>query len=296
MKLRRKLMQGVIAAVPTAFDTSGVPQREPFIEHCQWALDNGCDSLNILGSTGEANSISNDNRRTIMEWAATDLDVSQLMVGTGTPSLDDTIALTKHADDLGYGVALVLPPYYYKPISDDGLIAWYSALDEALAGRKIGIYFYNFPQMTGIEIPVAVIAALAKQKPTRFTGIKDSSGNLDYCRSVLAAAPDLSVFPSSETALAEAHESGFAGCISATANITAPLCAKVWENRENPDAGLLATISQQRTDIANAGLIPAIKQLVGHRSANAVWQNCLPPFMTTDNAKAERLIAKLSQN
>lgn len=289
-------MQGVIAAVPTPVDAKGAAQREPFIEHCQWALDNGCDGLNILGSTGEANSISNDDRRTIMEWAATGLDVSKLMVGTGTPSLDDTIALTKHADDLGYGVALVLPPYYYKPVSDEGLTAWYSALDAALAGRRIEIYFYNFPQMTGIEIPAGVIAALAGQNPARFTGIKDSSGNLDYCRSVLAAAPDLSVFPSSETALAEAHESGFAGCISATVNITAPLCAKVWENRKKPDAALLRQIGQQRSDIANAGLIPAIKYLVGHRAGNALWQNCLAPFTTAPKAQADVLIAKLSQN
>ncbi|MEM5503118.1 dihydrodipicolinate synthase family protein [Ahrensia kielensis] len=289
-------MQGVIAAVPTAIDASGVPQRVPFIEHCQWALDNGCDGLNILGSTGEANSISNHNRKTIMEWAAADLDVSRLMVGTGTPSLEDTITLTKHADDLGYGIALVLPPYYYKPVSDEGLFAWYAALEQALSGRKIEIYFYNFPQMTGIEIPVSVIAALAESSPKRFTGIKDSSGNLEYCRAVLAVAPALKVFPSSETSLGDADESGFAGCISATVNITAPLCAEVWAERHSPNVQTLKKIGEQRTDITKAGLVPAIKYLVGERSGNRLWQTCLPPFMTTPKATAERLISKLSQN
>lgn len=286
-------MQGVIAAVPTPVNATGVPQKAAFLEHCQWALANGCDGLNILGSTGEANSISNANRKIIMEWAANGLDTSRLMVGTGTPSLDDTIELTKYADDLGYKVALVLPPYYYKPLSDDGLIAWYAALDKALAGRGIEIYFYNFPQMTGLGIPTDVISTLTKMSPKRFTGIKDSSGDLDYCRAVLAIAPTLCVFPSSETSLAEADKSGFAGCISATVNITAPLCSEVWTNRTNPSAETLRKIGEQRVAIASAGLIPAIKQLVGHRSGDGIWQNCLPPFLVSDKAVIRELIAKV---
>ena len=288
-------MQGVIAAVPTPIDEFGSPQKEPFIEHCRWALANGCDGLNILGSTGEANSISNKDRKTIMGWAAHAVDKSRLMVGTATPSLEDTIELTKHADDLGYQVALVLPPYYYKPLSDEGLFAWYRALDEALAGRTIQVYFYNFPQMTGIQIPVNVIASLATMSPKRFTGIKDSSGDLDYCRAILAASSDLRVFPSSETSLEQAHESGFAGCISATVNITAPLCADVWANRANPNRQTLEIIGQQRSVIAAAGLIPAIKRLVGHRSGNKVWSSCLLPFIAMENATADALISKIDE-
>lgn len=286
-------MQGVIAAVPTPFDENGSPQQAPFLEHCRWALANGCDGLNILGSTGEANSISNGDRKTIMGWAANGLNKSRLMVGTATPSLDETIELTKHADDLGYQVALVLPPYYYKPLSDDGLIAWYRALDDALEGRSIEVYFYNFPQMTGIHIPTNVIASLAAMSPRRFTGIKDSSGDLDYCRQILAASPELNVFPSSETSLEEAHQNGFAGCISATVNITAPLCAEVWANRENPSGKTLEKIGQQRSEIASAGLIPAIKQLVAHRTGNKGWANCLLPFLPTDKRTADALITKL---
>ena len=121
-------MQGVIAAVPTPVDTAFHPQKALFLEHCQWALANGCDGLNILGSTGEANSLSIQARRDVMGWAAAALPKTRLMVGTGTPALAETIALTEHADDLGYSVALVLPPYYYTPASDAGLIAWYMML------------------------------------------------------------------------------------------------------------------------------------------------------------------------
>ncbi len=287
-------MQGIISAVPTVFDSEGVPQKAAYLKYCQWLLDNGCDGLNILGSTGEANSISNTDRKEIMGWAAKELDTERLMVGTGTPSLNDTIEITTHADNLGYPVALVLPPFYYKPISNAGLIAWYKTLDDALADRPIQIYFYNFPQMTGISIPVEVIADLATQLPNRFTGIKDSSSDLDYCRAIVAASSGMSVFPSSETSIDQAHSSQFAGCISATVNITASLSAEAWNARADTlPSDLMEKIAQQRTEIANAGLIPAIKYLVADRSKDPDWCNILPPFLPLDKDAGKTLVAKI---
>ncbi len=287
-------MQGVIAAVPTPYTAEMTPQKAPFLEHCSWALANGCDGLNVLGSTGEANSLSHAARLDVMGWAATGLETSRLMVGTGTPALHETIALTRAANDLGYAVALVLPPYYYKPLSNDALIAWYMAVDAALGDAKIQIYFYNFPQMTGLTIPVEVIAALAAKAPKRFTGIKDSSGDLDYCRAILAANGNLRVFPSSETALADAHKDGFAGCISATTNITAELCGQAWAQAANPPADTLATMGTQRATIAGAGLIPAIKYLVGVRSGDAIWRHIAPPFLPLSDTEGAALETALN--
>lgn len=292
-------MHGVIAAVPTPIYVNGAPHLGMFIDHCAWALENGCDGLNILGSTGEANSFGLETRKEIMARAAHDLDLSRLMVGTGTPSLSDTIELTIHADDLGYNVALVLPPYYYKPVSNDGLFAWYESVHDALEGRNIAIYFYNFPQMTGLTIPVSVIDRLHKLAPSRFAGIKDSSGDLDYCREIAASLPDVAVFPSSEASLAEAEKSQFAGCISATTNQTGALCAKLWAGRENPDADLVSQINSIRTAIAGQDLIPSIKFLVGQRTGNTEWEALLPPFSSlTDARKTElkNLWDQLSKN
>ncbi|MGR3762255.1 dihydrodipicolinate synthase family protein (plasmid) [Roseobacteraceae bacterium NS-SX3] len=273
------MMEGVIAAVPTPVDSKGNPQRGPFLEHCRWALDNGCHGLNVLGSTGEANSLDTAARREVMGWAARALDTRRLMVGTGTPSLEETIALTAHAGDLGYPVALVLPPYYYTPPSQDGLIAWYEALHRALGSRRIAVYFYNYPQMTGFALPAQVIGKLHNAFPDRFRGIKDSSGDLDYCRALTAALPELKVFPSSETALAEAAASGFAGCISATANASAPLCSALWESRAAPDPALVRAVSAIRQAIAEQPLIPAVKYMAGRRSADPIWSSVLPPFL-----------------
>ncbi|QDG77248.1 dihydrodipicolinate synthase family protein [Labrenzia sp. PHM005] len=288
-------MDGVIAAVPTPVGKDLSPMQEPFLEHCRWALDNGCDGLNILGSTGEANSFDTATRKQIMGWAAEGLPQDKLMVGTGTPSLRETIDLTVHADELGYSVALVLPPYYYKPVDPAGLKSWYIALHDALGARKIQIYFYNFPQMTGLTIPVDLIADLASLAPDRFAGIKDSSGDLDYCRAIVAAAPALQVFPSSETALQSAATDGFAGCISASVNTTAPLAAQVWSERSAPPQEICNEIARQRGLLAGSRLVPIVKFLAAARSGNEDWRTVLPPFTALTGVEGKVLQQDLGQ-
>jgi 4-hydroxy-tetrahydrodipicolinate synthase len=291
-------MQGVIAAVPTPVTAHGDAQKGLFLSHCRWLLDNGCDGLNILGSTGEANSFDTASRISIMRMAAENLELPRLMVGTGTPSVTETIGLTIAAHDLGYGVALVLPPYYYKPVSDDGLFDWYEQIHNALGDRPIALYFYNFPQMTGLGIPISVIERLHTAWPDRFTGIKDSSGDLEYCRQLAKTLPKLAVFPSSEVSLAQAPQSGFAGCISATTNQTGALCARIWKTRKNPDQDLVARISLIREVIAGQTLIPSIKYLTARRTNHPDWERVLPPFRglsqdrkTELNPVAEQLLA-----
>ncbi|MBW3099050.1 dihydrodipicolinate synthase family protein [Pseudohoeflea coraliihabitans] len=276
-------MEGIVAAVPTPVDAQGVPQRDLFIEHCRWALGNGCNALNILGSTGEANSLRTEDRMRVMGWAAETLDRTRLMVGTGTPSLAETISLTQCAAENGYRVALVLPPYYYKPVTDDGLFRWYAALHDALGAAKIGIYFYNFPQMTGLKLSVSLIERLHLAYPHRFAGIKDSSGDLAYCREIVSRLPGFKVFPSSETSLSEAAQSGFAGCISATVNQSAPLCAELWARRSQPDSALVEAVGAMRTAISSQPLIPSVKYLVGRRTGEESWSNVVPPFVALDD-------------
>ncbi|MFW8636005.1 dihydrodipicolinate synthase family protein [Cribrihabitans pelagius] len=272
-------MEGVIAAAPTPVDGAGRPQRTSFLEHCAWALANGCHGLNILGSTGEASSFDTAARMEVMTWAAEALDTRRLMAGTGTPALAETIALTAHADDLGYEVALVLPPYYYTPPSPEGLILWYGALHGALGARRIKVYFYNYPQMTGFALPAQVVETLHRAHPERFCGIKDSSGDLGYCRGLAAAMPDLRVFPSSETSLGETAASGFAGCISATANVSAPLCRQLWDSRRTLEPALAEAVGAIRQAVAAQPLIPAVKYLTGRRCGDGQWNNVLPPFL-----------------
>ncbi|MCD2175994.1 dihydrodipicolinate synthase family protein [Rhizobium sp. C4] len=283
-------MQGVIAAVPTPLSADLEPVRAPFIAHCRWLLANGCDGLNILGSTGEANLFDGETRRSVMRWAAEDLPRDRLMVGTGTPSLMETIDLTRHAARLGYPIALVLPPYYYKPLTDDGLVAWYLALHEALGDSAIEVYFYNYPQMTGITIPAEVIARLRQHAPARFAGIKDSSGDLAYCRALATCFEGFAVYPSSEVSLGEALASGFAGCISATTNQTSAQSAKVWRDRHAPAKTDLDEISAVRSAIAGPALVASVKSLVAERTGDPIWTRVMPPFVALNDEQRAVLV------
>lgn len=287
-------MKGVIAAIPTPVNGAGNFDSVMFLEHANWALEHGCDGLNVLGSTGEASTLSVSQRKSVMDFASANLPLDRLMVGTGTPALDETIELTMLAAKLGFPVALVLPPYYYKPVSNEGLRDWYLAVHDALGDRSLELFFYNYPQMTGINLSVDLIADLNRRAPQRFTGIKDSSGNLDYCASLVAAASKLRVFPSSETTLAGAHKTGFSGCISATANITAPICARVWSTTDATVPEDIQSLQTQREQITQCPLIPAIKYLVGQRSNNKKWEQAMPPFQPLNETQRASLDAAFS--
>ncbi len=275
---------GVIAAVPTPFSASHEIDVEAFVEHGEWCLDHGCNALNVLGTTGEANSLSVGQRGQLMHAAALRLDRTRLMVGTGASDVATAISLTKLAAELRYAAALVLPPFYYKPVSDDGLFAWFKELVSQTESEPIAIYLYNFPQLTGIEFSAAIAARLQAAFPHRVKGAKDSSGNLDYARS-LAQIPGFWVFPSSEASLAEARRSGFAGCISSTVNINPGASAALWRNQD--DAGLLDEVRSLRQNIIALPTITAVKYLVRKRSRNSVWRNIAPPNMALVGAQSQ---------
>ena len=192
--MKNPVIEGVIAAVPTPFLANGTPDLEQFIHHCHWCLANGADGINVLGTTGEANSQNVAARRQIMKEAANQLDAGTLMVGTATPDLETTVELTQYASDLGYPVALVLPPYYYKPVTESGLFGWFEELDRRLGSASIQLYLYNFPALTGIGFSVDLIARLAKELNGRVSGIKDSSADLPYCREIVNKVPGFKVF------------------------------------------------------------------------------------------------------
>ena len=272
-------MYGIVAAVPTPINNYGEPISKIFLAHCSWVLKHGCDGINILGSTGEANSFSTSKRKQVMEIAIKEIDKRKLMVGTGTPSLSESAYLTNFADDLGYKIALVLPPFYYKPLKNEGLFLWYKTLHEKLGDKKIKIYFYNFPQLTGINIPVDVITSLHKQWPNRFSGIKDSSGDLHYCR-ILAKNKNFKVFPSSEVSILDAQASHFSGCISATVNQTLFLSTNAWTNKSQDISELISQIRAIREEISKDSLVPSIKYLISLRTQDKAWQTLMPPLYT----------------
>ncbi len=271
-----KTLSGVIAAVATPIDESGAPDLKRATDLARHLLDNGCDGLNVLGSTGEATSFSRDERKSVMDaYKKNGLPLERLMVGTGAASVSDAIALTKHAAELGFGGALVLPPFYYKGLPDDGLVAYIEALVKVTADTKLPLYLYHYPQLTSLPWHVALIKRLRESFPSRIVGLKDSSGDMAFARSAAAVGKDFAVFPSTEAALIEARQGAFAGCISATANLNPDLCARAWRTG---DAGALDAAVAIRKLFDGKPLVSGVKALLGHIHGDPAFGRVKPPL------------------
>jgi len=284
-----KPLSGVIAAIATPIDETGAPDLKRAVNLARYLLDNGCDGLNVLGTTGEATSFSVDERKGVMgAYKENGLPMHRLMVGTGAASVTDAIALTRHAAELGFGGALVLPPFYYKGVPDDGLVAYIESLVKATEQRPIPIYLYHFPAMSGLPWHVALIRRLLDSFPSRIVGLKDSSGDMAYARSAAAISKSFAVFPSTEACLLEARRGDFAGCISATANLNADLCARAWSQGDTTALDAAVTI---RKLFDGKALVPGVKALLAHIHGEPSLSRVRPPLAPFSAADRASVIA-----
>jgi 4-hydroxy-tetrahydrodipicolinate synthase len=278
-------LQGVIAAIATAVDDKGEPDCARSTALARFLLANGCDGLNVLGTTGEATSFSLEQRKRVMSaYSEAGLPLDRLMVGTGAASVADAVALTRHAAELGFAGALLLPPFYYKGVPDDGLFAYVEIIVRATAAEPIPIYLYHFPAQSGLPWHVKLVGRLVASLGTRIVGLKDSSGDMAYAREATKVAPGFKVFPSTEAVLMEARAGAFAGCISATANLNADLCARAWRDG---DADALAAAVSIRKLFDGKQLVPGVKALIAHIHDDAGWARVQPPlsaFSPSDEA------------
>jgi len=269
-------LQGVIAAIATAVDDKGEPDCARSTALARFLLANGCDGLNVLGTTGEATSFSLEQRKRVMSaYRVAGLPLDRLMVGTGAASVADAIALTRHAAELGFAGALLLPPFYYKGVPDDGLFAYVELIVQATAAEPIPLYLYHFPAQSGLPWHVKLVARLVEAFGARIVGLKDSSGDMAYAREATTVAPGFKVFPSTEAVLMEARTGAFAGCISATANLNADLCARAW--RSGDTAALDAAVGIRKL-FDGKQLVPGVKALIAHIHDDAGWSRVQPPL------------------
>jgi len=284
-----KTLHGVIAAVATAIDGGGEPDCARSTALARFLLDNGCDGLNVLGTTGEATSFSLEQRRRVMDtYAASGLPLDRMMVGTGAAALADAVALTRHAAALGFAGALVLPPFYYKGVHDDGLVAGIEAILNATATQPIPIYLYHFPAQSGLHWHVALIRRLLDAFPARIVGLKDSSGDMDFARAAASIAPQFAVFPSTEAALPQARSGPFAGCISATVNLNPDLCARAYRAG---DAAALAEAVAIRKLFDGKPLVSGVKVLLAHIHGDPQWARVGPPLSAFPAADRAAVLA-----
>jgi 4-hydroxy-tetrahydrodipicolinate synthase len=285
--MTKPTLSGVIAAIATAVDAQGEPDIARSVQLARYLLENGCDGLNVLGTTGEATSFSVAQRRAVMTaYRNAGLPLERLMVGTGAASLADVLALTRHAAELGFAGALVLPPFYYKGVPDDGLFAFIEAVVAGTTAQPIPLYLYHFPANSGLPWSIALIRRLRAAFGERIVGLKDSSGDMAYARQAVSLGADFAVFPSTEAVLLEARGGAFAGCISATANLNADLCARAWRHGDATALDAAVTI---RKLFDGKALVSGVKALLAHIHGDAAWARVMPPlapFSAADRALA----------
>ena len=248
--------------------------------HVQWLLRRGASGVVLMGTTGEANSFGTSERMTALEAVlSSGVDPEKLIVGTGCCALTDTVDLTRNALRAGVRRILVLPPFYYKQVSEDGLFAAYEHLLQSVGSNEIRIYLYHFPKMSAVPISVGLVERLIKVYPDSIAGFKDSSGDWAHISAMIRHFRELDVFAGSEQFLLDTLRLGGAGCISATANVSSQLAAELLHRWKNPEAKILQTrLYDIRRAVEQWPMIPALKALMQELTQQGNWANLRPPL------------------
>lgn len=286
---------GVIAPILTPFDEHGQADPARYLAHAKWLLDDGCTGLAPFGTTGEATSLGFDERRRLLE-ALVDggVDPDKLLVGVGTPSLPDTVELCRHALGLACGGVMLLPPYFYKVASDEGLFRYVAELIERIGDTRLKIYLYHIPPVAVVGWSVALVGRLIEAFPDTVVGLKDSSGDWANTQALLDAYPGFRVFPGSEVFLLQGLRAGGAGCITATGNVNPAAIRKVFDNWQSAQADdLQGDITAVRQTIQARPMIPTLKAIVGHYRGDPGWTRVRPPFLPLPEAEARAAVDEL---
>ena len=295
------LPRGLIAPNLTPFADDMTVATDLYVAHAERLLGDGCAGLAPFGTTGEALSVGVDERiDTIGALISAGVPADRLMPGTGLTNLPETIRLSRACLELGCAAVMVLPPFYYKGVSDDGLYAWFEALVAAL-GDAATLCLYHIPAVAGVGLPVPLVARLVADFP-QIVAIKDSSGEAHNLAELLDV-PDLAVYPGSELMAPQGIAGGAAGCISACANNNAPMLAEFVarladapaEGFPDPDLEALETrVRAVRLALQSAGPIPAQKRLLALATGDARWANVRPPLVAMPEAAGQELAAELA--
>ena len=291
--------QGVWSPAMTPFDSDLAPDPARFAAHVGWLLEQGCHGVGLFGTTSEATSLSVEERIGLLEGVLeSGIAPDRLMVGTGCAALPDTVRLTGHAAGLGCTRVLMLPPFYYKGVSDQGLFDSYAQVIDRVGRSDLQIYFYHFPRLSGVPITVGLIERLADRYPDIIAGLKDSSGDGDNTALLIERFPDLAIFPGSETFLLSMLRNGGAGCITASANVNPRAIRQVWDAFQAgaPDvAARQAAIEKTRRAIEAHAMVPALKYIAAHYRADQAWRRVRPPLVALEAEAGAPLIATLEE-
>lgn len=291
-------IKGVLAPVVTPFNADLSPDAGRFVAQCQWMLTQG-SGLAVFGTNSEANSLSVNERIALTDaLLAADVDPARMMPGTGCCALTDTVRLTDHAVKAGCAGVLMLPPFYYKDISEEGLYRSFAEVIERVGDSRLRIYLYHIPPVAIVGITPRLVERLLKAYPSAIAGMKDSSGDWNNTKVFLDAfaKSGFDVFVGSESFLLANMRAHGAGCISATANVNPAAIDKLYREWQNPDAPpQQAALDAIRKATGQYVMIPALKAVVAHFTKDPVWATVRPPLTALSKEEAAKVIQDLER-
>lgn len=278
-------IRGVFCAAATPVTATGDVDTARFITHAKTLLADGCNGVALLGSTGEANSFSTLERMALLDAAiAAGIAPTQLLPGTGLCAIPETVELTRHALSAGVTSVVMLPPFYYKNVSEEGVFSAYARIFDSIADDRLRVILYHIPQMSAVPISHSLIERLLKSFPETVVGIKDSAGDFANMEAMLKAFPGFSVLAGADPLMKTLLEAGGHGCITATSNLVGKQLATVFAHFANSERKAKVDAAQAYIvavrNISNRfAQIPAIKAMVAHRYGDDAWTNVRPPLL-----------------
>jgi 4-hydroxy-tetrahydrodipicolinate synthase len=297
MTLHASTLPQVLSPVVTPFTTSGDPDMPKLAKQCQWLQKNKV-GMAVFGTNSEANSMSVSERLAILDHLiGAGLPPSQMMPGTGACAVPDAVTMTNAAVKAGCAGVLLLPPFYYKDVTDDGLFAYVSRIIEKVGSTALKIYVYNIPPITRVSFSLPLLERLVAAYPNTVVGIKDSSGDWAYTESVIntLAPSGFRVYAGSESFLLKTMQAGGAGCISATTNVNPAAIASLARDWQSADApARQAALDQVRMVFQKRPMIAAMKAAVAHYSGDPQWAELRPPLVKLSAAEHASLLQELS--
>lgn len=288
---------GVFAPALTPFGADLAPDPRRFVAHCRWLLEHGCAGLAPFGTTSEANSLSVGEREALLDaLLAGGIPGDRLMPGTGCCALPDSVRLTGHAVRHGCAAVLMLPPFYYKGVSEDGLFRGFAEVIERVGDDRLRVYLYHIPPVAQVGIGPGLVERLLRAYPRAIAGMKDSSGDFGNTRAMLErfGKDGFQVFVGSERFLLENLRAGGVGCITATGNVNAAAIERLHAGWQGPEADRLQEeLNAVRGLVEKLPVIPALKAVVAAYAADPGWATVRPPLVALDAARRDPLLAEL---
>ncbi len=291
-------IRGVLAPVVTPFTKDLAPDPQRFVAHCRWLLEQG-SGLAVFGTNSEANSLSLDERLALLDFLLdAGIDPGRMMPGTGSCALTDAVQLTDRATKAGCAGVLMLPPFYYKDVSEEGLFRFFSETVERVGDVRLRIYLYHIPSVAMVGISPGLVERLLGRYPGVIAGMKDSSGDWTNTKTMLDnfATSGFDVFVGSETFLLANMQHGGVGCISATANVNPAAIDRLFRSWQEADAdeqqqGLDAV----RGVLSRAAMLPALKAVLAHYRNDPAWVTVRPPLVELAAAQVQALSQGLDE-